>query len=238
MKLCDFKEDYRINGRLFYADLHLEDLMPFSAFYVEIEDKVFDKIGNNAADLDFYLSLADAITICKRCLPESNAKRVLLKLQRYRRDQLETVETGYYSLRERVKELEKELIDQTKIAESTERIADKIALADAFLKGDNCVTAQEFNVILRQNGLAKTYPSTIFKTMERLGWIDNSGAIKHVPTPLGIDNGYVRLVQNVQHPRAWQYAPLMIATKGQVELLKHYKKLSKKGNIKPQNTKN
>lgn len=236
MYLCDYKKDYSINGRIFYNDLHLDDLLSFSEFYIENEDKVFDKVGNNAADLNFNLSLADALIICKRYLPETNAKRVLLKLQRYRREQLKTIESGYYTLRSRVKELETELTEQKKLAEAAKRDDEKTTLADAFLQSDNCMTAREFNVILRQNGIANLLSTAVFRGMERLGWIDNSGSVKHVPTPFGIDNGYVRLVQDVQHPRAWQYAPLMITAKGQQELLKYYKKMSNKSNTKPQYT--
>lgn len=238
MYLCDYTKDYSINGRLLFEDLHLDDLLSFSEFYIENEDRVFEKVGHNATDLNFRLSLANALIICKRYLPEANAKRVLLKLQRYRRDQLKTIESGYYALRNRVKEAESELTKYKELAEQAKSDAEKTEIADAFLQGDNCVTAIEFNVILRQNGIAKLLPTDVYKTMERLGWIDNSGAVKHVPTPFGVDNGYVRLVQDVKSPRAWQYAPLMITAKGQAELLKHYKKLSKKGNIKPQNTKN
>lgn len=236
MYLCSYKRDFQINGRMFYNDLCIGDIQSFAEFYVENEAIVIDKVGSNASDLNFWLKLTDALNICKKYVPEHNAKRVLLKLQRYRRLQLKEIESGYYSLRDRVKELETELDEQKKLAEAAKRDDEKTALADAFLQSDNCVTAREFNVILRQNGIANHLPTAVFRGMERLGWIDNSGSVKHVPTPFGIDNGYVRLVQDVQHPRVWQYAPLMITAKGQQELLKYYKKMSNKSNTKPQYT--
>lgn len=226
--LCDFARDYCVNGRKFYNDLHLEDVSNFAEFYVSVEEMVLDKTGKTAEDLNFHLSLPDAILICKRYLPERNAKRVLLKLHRYRRDQVKKIESDYYLLRDRIKELESELNEQKELAETTRCDAEKAQLADAFLQSDNCVTAREFNVILRQNGIAKIQPTSVFKEMERLNWIDNSGSIMHVPTPFGIDGGYVRLMQDIQNPRTWQYAPLVITAKGQGELLRRFKKLSKK----------
>lgn len=226
MYLCSYKDDYHINGRKLYEELHIDDLKSFSEFYIEVENIVFDKTGKTAADLDFYLSLPDAISICKRYLPERNAKRVLLKLQRYRRLQLKEIERGYYTFRNRIRELESELAEQKKLTDAAKRDAEKTELAEAFLRRDNCMTAQEFNVILRQNRIAKTYPTTIFKAMERLKWIDNSGAIKHIPTSFGIDEGYVRLEQDIKNSRTWQYAPLVITAKGQAELLGYFKRTS------------
>lgn len=223
MYLCSYKDDYRINGRKLYEELQINDLKSFPEFYIEVENIVFDKTGKNAADLDFYLSLPDAISVCKRYLPERNAKRVLLKLQRYRRQQSKEIESGYYAFRDRIEELESELAEQKKLTDAAKRDAAKTELADIFLRSNSCVTAKEFNVILRQNGIVKTYPSTIFKAMERLEWIDNSGAVKHMPTPYGIDEGYVRLEQDVKNSRTWQYAPLVITAKGQAELLEYFK---------------
>lgn len=229
MYLCSYKDDYHINGRKLYDELHIDDLKSFSEFYIEVENIVFDKVGNSASELDFWLSLPDAISICKRYLPERNAKRVLLKLQRYRRQQRKEIESGYYTFRNRIRKLEAELSEQKKLTDAAKRDAEKTELADIFLRSNNCVTAKEFNVILRQNGIAKTYPSTIFKTMERCQWIDNSGAVKHMPTPYGIDNGYVRLEQDIKNSRTWQYAPLVITAKGQAELLEYFKEINKKG---------
>lgn len=229
MYLCSYKDDYHINGRKLYDELHIDDLKSFSEFYIEVENIVFDKVGNSASELDFWLSLPDAISICKRYLPERNAKRVLLKLQRYRRQQRKEIESGYYTFRNRIRKLEAELSEQKKLTDAAKRDAEKTELADIFLRSNNCVTAKEFNVILRQNGIAKTYPSTIFKTMERCQWIDNSGAVKHMPTPYGIDKGYVRLEQDIKNSRTWQYAPLVITAKGQAELLEYFKEINKKG---------
>lgn len=226
--LCDFARDYCVNGRKFYNDLHLEYILNFAEFYLSVGEMVFDKTGKTVADLSFYLSLPDAISICKRYLPERNAKRVLLKLQRYRRQQLKEIESGYYTFRDRVKVMEAKLTEQKKLTDAAKSDAGKTELAEAFLRSNGCVTAQEFNVILRQNGIAKTYPTTIFKSMERLKWIDNSGAIKHIPTSFGIDEGYVRLEQDVKNSRSWQYAPLVITAKGQKELFNYFKKLSPK----------
>lgn len=224
--LCDFARDYCVNGRKFYNDLHLEDILNFAEFYLSVEEMVFDKTGKTSVDLNFYLSLPDAISICKRYLPERNAKRVLLNLQRYRRRQLKEFESGYYTFRDRVKELESELAEQKKLNEAAKSDAEKAALADAFLQGDNCMTAQEFNVILRQNGIAKTYPTTIFRVMERLKWIDNSGTVKHIPTSFGIDGGFVRLEQEVKNSRTWQYSAVVITPKGQAALLEYFKRTS------------
>lgn len=229
MYLCSYKDDYHINGRKLYDELHIDDLKSFSEFYIEVENIVFDKVGNSASELDFWLSLPDAISICKRYLPERNAKRVLLKLQRYRRQQRKEIESGYYTFRNRIRKLEAELSEQKKLTDAAKRDAEKTELADIFLRSNNCVTAKEFNVILRQNSIAKTYPSTIFKTMERCQWIDNSGAVKHMPTPYGIDKGYVRLEQDIKNSRTWQYAPLVITAKGQAELLEYFKEINKKG---------
>lgn len=226
MYLCSYKDDYHINGRKLYDELHINDLKSFPEFYIEVENVVFDKVGNSASELDFWLSLLDAISICKHYLPERNAKRVLLKLQRYRRRQLKEIESGYYAFRDRIVELESELAEQKKLTDAAKRDAEKTELADIFLRSNDCVTAKEFNVILRQNGIIKTYPTTIFKAMERLKWIDNSGAIKHIPTPYGIDNGYIRLEQDVKNNRTWQYAPLVITATGQAELLGYFQRTS------------
>ncbi len=210
MYLCSYKDDYHINGRKLYDELHINDLKSFPEFYIEVENVVFDKVGNSASELDFWLSLLDAISICKHYLPDRNAKRVLLKLQRYRRRQLKEIESGYYEFRDRIVELEAELTEQKKLTEAARSDAEKSELADIFLRSNSCVTAKELNVILRQNGIIKTYPSTVFETMERFEWIDNSGAVKHMPTPYGIDKGYVRLEQDIKNSRKWQYAPLVI----------------------------
>lgn len=204
MYLCSYKKDYQINGRKLYDDLHIDDVQSFAEFYIENEEIVIDKVGSNASDLDFWLKLPDALKICKRYVPEHNAKRVLLKLQRYRRLQLKEIESGYYVLRDRVKQLEAELEEQKKLVATVQCEAEKAELADAFLKSESTITASEFNVFLRQNGLAKTYPTTIFRTMERLGWLDDTGAVKHIPTPKGIDGGYVRLEQDIENTRTWQ----------------------------------
>lgn len=229
MNLCSYKDDYRINGRRLYEELHRDDPKSFSDFYIEVEGLIFDKVGNSVAELDFWLSLPDAISVCKRYLPEGNAKRVLLKLQRYRRRQMKEIENGYYAFRDRIVELEAELTEQKKLTETAKSDAEKAELADIFLRSNNCVTAKELNVILRQNGIVKTYPTTIFKAMERLKWIDNSGSIKHMPTTLGIDGDYVRLEQAVNNTRTWQYAPLVITAMGQAVLLKYFRDLDKKG---------
>ncbi len=228
MYLCSYKDDYHINGRKLYDELHINDLKSFPEFYIEVENVVFDKVGNSASELDFWLSLLDAISICKHYLPERNAKRVLLKLQRYRRRQLKEIESGYYEFRDRIVELEAELTEQKKLTEAARSDAEKSELADIFLRSNSCVTAKELNVILRQDGIIKTYPSTVFETMERFEWIDNSGAVKHMPTPYGIDKGYVRLEQDIKNSRKWQYAPLVITAKGQAELLEHFKELNEK----------
>lgn len=230
MYLCSYKRDFQINGRKFYNDLHIDDIQSFAEFYIENEAIVIDKVGSSASDLDFWLKLTDALSICKRYVPESNAKRVLLKLQRYRRLQLKEIESGYYVFRDRVKQLEAELDEQKKLVATVQREAEKAELADAFLKSESTVTANEFNVFLRQNGLAKITTTTVFKAMERLGWLDNTSAIKHIPTPKGIDGGYVRLEQDVKNARTWQYAPLVITPKGQSELLKYFKIMAKKEN--------
>lgn len=226
MYLCSYNNDFHINGRKLYDELHLDDLQSFAEFYVEVENIVFDKVGNSVSDLDFWLSLPDALNVCKRYIPERNAKRVLLKLQRYRRLQLKEIESGYYTFRDRIKKLESELEEQKKLTAASKSDARKTELANAFLRSDNCVTAQEFNVVLRQNGVAKTYPTTIFKAMERLKWIDNSGTIKHIPTPFGIDGGFVRLEQDIQNSRTWQYSAVVITPKGQAVLLKYFKRTS------------
>lgn len=230
MYFCSYKRDFQINGRKLYDDLHIDDVQSFAEFYIENEEIVIDKVGSNASDLDFWLKLTDALSICKKYVPEHNAKRVLLKLQRYRRLQLKEIESGYYSLRDRVKQLEAELDEQKKLVETVQRDAEKAELADAFLKSNSTITANEFNVFLRQNGLAKTYPTTVFKAMERLGWLDNTGLVRHLPTPKGIDGGYVRLEQDVENTRTWQWAPVVITPKGQSELLKYFKMLAKKEN--------
>lgn len=229
MYLCSYKDDYHINGRRLYEELHRDSPKSFSDFYIEVEGLIFDKVGNSVTELDFWLSLPDAISVCKRYLPGKNAKRVLLKLQRYRRRQMKEIESGYYAFRDRIVELEAELTEQKKLTETAKSDAEKAELADIFLRSNNCVTAKELNVILRQNGIVKTYPTTIFKAMERLKWIDNSGSIKHMPTPYGIDEGYVRLEQDVKNSRTWQYAPLVITAKGQAELLEYFKEMNKKG---------
>lgn len=226
MYLCSYKDDYHINGRRLYEELHRDSPKSFSDFYIEVEGLIFDKVGNSVTELDFWLSLPDAISVCKRYLPGKNAKRVLLKLQRYRRRQMKEIESGYYVFRDRIVELEAELTEQKKLTEIAKSDAEKAELADIFLRSNSCVTAKELNVILRQNGIAKTYPSTIFKAMERLKWIDNSGSIKHMPTSSGIKGNYVRLEQDVNNTRTWQYAPLVITANGQAVLLRYFKEIS------------
>lgn len=230
MYLCSYKRDFQINGRKLYDDFHISDVQSFAEFYVENEAIVIDKVGSSVSELDFWLSLPDALSICKRYVPERNAKRVLLKLQRYRRLQLKGIESGYYAFRDRVKQLETELDEQKNLVKTVQRDAEKAELADAFLKSESCITAHEFNVVLRQNGLAKITTTTVFKAMERLGWIDNTGLIKHIPAPKGVDGGYVRLAQEIENARTWQYAPLVITAKGQNELFKYFKKMVKKNN--------
>lgn len=228
MYLCSYKRDFQINGRKLYDDLCIKDIQSFAEFYVENEAIVIDKVGSSVSELDFWLSLPDALSICKKYTPERNAKRVLLKLQRYRRLQLKEIESGYYAFRDRVKQLEAELDEQKKLVATVRRDAEKAEFADAFLKSESCITAHEFNVVLRQNGLAKITATTVFKAMERLGWIDNTGLIKHIPAPKGVDGGYVRLAQEIENARTWQYAPLVITAKGQNELFKYFKKMVKK----------
>lgn len=45
-----------------------------------------------------------------------------------------------------------------------------------------------------------------------------------MPTPLGIDSGYVRLDSRMKNAREWQRATPVITPKGQAELLKYFRR--------------
>ncbi|MBD5128662.1 MAG: hypothetical protein HDT43_01870 [Ruminococcaceae bacterium] len=162
-------EAFCVSGRELYYDLRLE--IGLLEFYITVDTQTFGKTGTTVDDLEFYMDPLDALEICEHYLPTDEAYRVLLKLKYYRKQQVAKKDKAYYKLRKRIKELESELEEQKSLVEVVQIDKDKAALIDLYFNGDHCVAANEFAVLLRQNGI-KPNLSLVYNTMKKIG-VDN-----------------------------------------------------------------
>lgn len=229
-KLSDRNGSFIVNGVRLYSLLKpvLKE-KSLSEFYVSLGDIPLNRTGNSESDLQFCLTIDNAISYVEK-LPQTVLRDEVLNALIVRKQaDIDFTQNNCSMLRDYVKNLESKIkrLESTLAFVSSDKKTKQEALdyktITEILSGgkDSIITIDKFYEMLRFNGVLKN-KTLIYQTLTYIGWITTKDKIGHIPTVLALDNNYLRIDPAHQYAKNNRYMLPYLTPIGALILFEKY----------------